>query len=80
MTAPIAIDCDLGPTRYCGRCDEWWPADREFFVIQVRRAGTACIARGLRYCLLSDVVTYTCRACRRERQAISARARRARAS
>lgn len=22
---------DLGPEKYCPRCDDWWPADREFF-------------------------------------------------
>lgn len=20
-----------GPEKYCPRCDEWWPADKEFF-------------------------------------------------
>lgn len=22
---------ELGPECHCPRCDEWWPADREFF-------------------------------------------------
>ncbi len=75
----VADDPDLGPVRYCARCDEWWPQDAEFWVIQIRPAGMRNTSRGRAYRLLSDVTGYACRACRRERQAASARRRRARA-
>ena len=29
--APRQTDPDLGPTRYCRRCQEWWPEDAEFW-------------------------------------------------
>ncbi len=33
MTRPmLSIDPELGPMRYCRRCDEWWPDDAEFWV------------------------------------------------
>lgn len=27
----IEIDVELGPVKRCPRCQEWWPADDEFF-------------------------------------------------
>ena len=36
------------PEKYCSRCQEWWPADTEFFF---RSAST------------SDGLGYTCKAC-----------------
>jgi hypothetical protein len=69
------MDDELGPIRYCARCDEWWPQDAEFWIIQVRHAGMRNTSRGHVYRLLSDVTGYTCRACQRERAAIYARNR-----
>ena len=28
---PNLRTADYGPEKYCPRCDEWWPADDEFF-------------------------------------------------
>jgi hypothetical protein len=70
-------DPDLGPVRYCARCDEWWPQDDEFWIIQVRPSGMRNTSRGHVYALRSDVTSYTCRACRREQQTAYARRRRA---
>jgi hypothetical protein len=70
----VAIDDELGPVRFCRRCDDWWPMDREFWVIQVRPAGTPNTSRGHRYVLRHDVIGYACRACRREQQAAHWRA------
>lgn len=72
----IATDDDLGTVRYCRRCDEWWPQDAEFWVIQVRHAGIVNTSRGRQYVLRSDVTSYTCRACRREQQTRYANERR----
>lgn len=72
----VVMDDDLGPVRYCRRCDEWWPQDAEFWVIQRRPAGLVNTSRGRRYVLRSDVTSYTCRACRREQQARYANERR----
>ena len=77
MKALLAVEDDLGPVRLCRRCDEWWPLDREFWVIQRRPAGMVNTSRGRVYRLRSDVTGYVCRACRRERQAVYARQRRA---
>ena len=30
-------DDELGPMRYCVRCDEWWPLDAEFWYIEMRQ-------------------------------------------
>lgn len=76
----VAVDDELGPIRYCRRCDEWWPEDGEFWVIQVRRAGTVSVSRGRPYRRLHDATGYVCRACSRERQAVHARAVRAKAA
>lgn len=46
--AQIRWDNDLGIVRLCRVCDEWWPADPEFFYLE--RRGPRSIAR--------------CRACR----------------
>lgn len=73
----VDTDPDLGPVRYCARCDEWWPQDAEFWIIQVRPAGTRNSAHGRPYVMHSDATGYTCRACRREQQAAYARRRRA---
>ena len=73
----ISDDPDLGPVRYCRRCEEWWPMDAEFWSVQVRPAGTRNTSRGQSYVLRSDVTGYTCRACRREQQTAYARRRRA---
>ena len=64
----VALDDELGPVRYCRRCDEWWPMDAEFWVIQVRPVGMPNTSRGHRYTLKSPVTGYACRACRREQQ------------
>jgi hypothetical protein len=83
MTVParrasiVDIDPILGPVRYCARCDEWWPQDAEFWIVQVRRAGMRNTSRGRPYALRHDVTGYTCRACRREQQTAYARRRRA---
>ena len=69
-------DPELGTLRYCRRCDEWWPMDAEFWVIEVRPAGMRNTSRGHEYRLRRDVQGYTCRACRRERQAEWQRMRR----
>ena len=61
-------DPELGTLRYCRRCDEWWPMDAEFWVIQVRPVGMPNTSRGHRYTLKSPVTGYACRACRREQQ------------
>lgn len=54
--APRQTDPDLGPTRYCRRCQEWWPEDAEFWWTEsggkVRcracRAETMAASRGRR--------------------------------
>lgn len=38
-----------GPEKYCGPCDEWWPADREFFHIDAGGVG------GLKHCCIACV-------------------------
>ena len=48
---PTLRETDHGPEKYCGQCDEWWPADREFF-----NAAADGVGR-LHYC---------CRACRKD--------------
>jgi hypothetical protein len=80
MTLAVRLVDDdpiLGPVRYCGRCEEWWPLDREFWIIQVHPAGMRHTSRGRAYTLRTAVTGYTCRACRREVQAAYARRRRA---
>ena len=42
---------ELGTEKHCSRCDEWWPADLEFFFSDPKRRD------GLFYC---------CKACYRE--------------
>ena len=64
----VAMDDDLGPVRYCRRCDEWWPMDAEFWVIQVRPVGAPNSAHGRTYIVRTPCTTLACRACRRERQ------------
>ena len=32
-------DALYGPEKFCTRCNEWWPADREFFYPQADSAG-----------------------------------------
>lgn len=64
----VALDDELGPVRYCRRCDEWWPQDAEFWVIQVRPAGERNSAHGRPYIVRTPCTTFACRACRRERQ------------
>jgi len=64
-----ATDEELGPVRYCRRCDEWWPMDAAFWVIVRRPAGTWNTAHGRRYQLKSIVTGYHCRGCWREQQA-----------
>ena len=48
--APRSVDPELGPMRYCRRCEEWWPEDAEFFVKSGQRlAGCrACHYEGVR--------------------------------
>ena len=31
LEAAVSRMADYGPERLCTRCDEWWPADEEFF-------------------------------------------------
>lgn len=73
----VALDDELGPVRYCRRCEEWWPQDAEFWVIQVRPVGMLNTSRGRHYTLKQPVMGYACRACRREQQAAYGRQRRA---
>ncbi len=69
----VDVDPELGPVRYCARCNEWWPQDAEFFAIQVRPVGMTFTSRGRTYHRRTAVTTYHCRACRRERQARAGR-------
>lgn len=32
-----------GPERYCSRCNDWWPEDREFFIR--KKGGWRCWCR-----------------------------------
>jgi hypothetical protein len=72
----VDIDPEIGPVRYCRHCDEWWPQDAEFWVIQVRPVGMRNTSRGRHYTLKSPITGYACRACRREQQSSHARQRR----
>jgi hypothetical protein len=74
----VREDDELGPERYCARCDEWWPEDAEFWVIQRQPAGKlAWWRRGRAYIRRTSTTSYTCRACRREQQAIYGKRKRA---
>ena len=53
-------DPELGPVRFCRRCNEWWPEDHEFWVIEPR-AGATEMTRGRPYVRRHDV--WRCRAC-----------------
>jgi hypothetical protein len=53
-------DPELGPMRFCRRCNEWWPDDREFWMV-VGRAGLTYTAKGRPYVRHHD--TKACRAC-----------------
>lgn len=33
MERPAYIETDLGTEKLCTRCDEYWPADEEFFYL-----------------------------------------------
>ncbi len=37
MNAVRAIDPELGPVRWCRRCDEAWPFDEEFWYLEPGR-------------------------------------------
>ena len=67
---------ELGVERLCLRCDEWWPEASEFWSIQHFPAGRLAYSRGRPYYRKREHTAYTCRACRREKQAIAARAKR----
>jgi hypothetical protein len=71
----VDIDPEIGPVRYCRHCDEWWPQDAEFWVIQVRPVGAPNSAHGRPYIVRTPCTTLACRACRRERQSARDRTR-----
>ena len=52
MPLPIVMDPELGPTRFCRRCDEWLPFDAEFWYIWNKGRAR---------------VSYVCRACQDRR-------------
>lgn len=47
-------ETDIGPEKLCSRCDEWWPADEEFFFADKTSK--------------DDGLEHECRACKRERR------------
>lgn len=36
-TRPTRYDPELGLLMYCAPCDEWWPADEEFWYLETRK-------------------------------------------
>lgn len=45
--APKRRETELGPEKRCTKCDEWWPADKEFFFTQRHSSD------GLFYCCIA---------------------------
>lgn len=41
---PRLRQTEYGPEKRCTRCDEWWPADSEFFHIRLGQLISACKA------------------------------------
>lgn len=58
---PVTRDPELGPMRWCRKCQEWWPDDWEFWTLGAK-AGEHLIIDGRRYHRRHDVKV--CRACR----------------
>lgn len=68
MSRVIEGEEEVGPQRYCRRCEEWWPDDDEFWVYAYRPAGQTFVSRGVKYVRLHTTRAVTCRACRRMQQ------------
>ncbi len=52
------LDEDGNLERFCSDCEEWWPADREFFYRQSRRGGRAPLHTYCIACYLERVKGY----------------------
>lgn len=69
------VDPELGPMRWCGRCEEAWPDDEEFWAYYTVPAGTPT---GTGYVRRKPVEVFRCRACYSEKDRLRHQADKAR--
>lgn len=61
---PVRVDPELGPERWCGGCQEWWPDDAEFWRYYTVPAGAISkLVNGVRYYRRNPSRIVRCRAC-----------------